>query len=268
MKASFPTSLVLLLFLLTGVAGCAGGGNTPAERGRTVRVAAAANLKFALNDLRTAFEEAHPDMTLAVTYGASGDFFAQLSHKAPFDLFLSADVRYPHKLVEQGLAEPDAEFRYAMGRLVAWVPARSALNLKRDGLRALLDPSVRKIALANPRHAPYGRAAEAALKKQGIYNDVKDRLVLGQDVEQAAQFLQTGAADVGLIPLSLAQAPALRDSGRSWRVPQEAHAPIEQNGVILSWAADPEAANSVRAFLTGPRGREILKRHGYDVPGE
>src|SRR5439155_21360664 len=131
-----------------------------------------------------------------------------------FDLFFSADMEYPRRLIEQGLALPESAFLYGIGHLVVWVPRDSSLDVERLGLQALLDPSVRKIALANPKHAPYGRAAEAALKPAGLYDKVQARLVYGENVAQTAQFVETGSADVGLIALSLALAPALRGQGR------------------------------------------------------
>jgi molybdate transport system substrate-binding protein len=146
------------------LAGCRGDPKR-AEGTREVRVAAAANLKAAFDDVAGEFRKQHPDVQVTVTYGSSGNFFAQLTNRAPFDLFLSADVGYPRKLVEQGQAAAGTEFVYAVGRLVVWVPGGSALDLDRLGIRAIADPSVRKVAIANPRHAPYGRAAEAALKK-------------------------------------------------------------------------------------------------------
>jgi molybdate transport system substrate-binding protein len=136
------------------------------------------------------------------------------------------------------------------------------------GVRALLDPGVRKIAIANPKHAPYGRAAEAALKKLEVYDQVKDRLVLGENVAQAAQFVETGAADAGVIALSLALAPTLREKGKYWEVPLDAYPRLEQGGVILSWARDRQAADALRAFVLGPEGKAVLRRYGFFLPGE
>jgi molybdate transport system substrate-binding protein len=235
---------------------------------RELRVAAAANLKFAFDEIAAEFEKTHDGIRVTVTYGSSGNFFAQLSNGAPFDLFLSADVDYPRKLVEKGLARREGLFVYAVGQIVVWVPERSSLDLHRDRLRAVADPAVRKIAIANPRHAPYGRAAEAALKKLGIFEQVQARLVFGENVEQAAQFVHSGAADAGILPLSLARAPALRDTGRHWPVPADAYPPIEQAGVILNAAKDRDAAEQLRDMLLGPEGRAILARHGYAIPGE
>jgi molybdate transport system substrate-binding protein len=229
-------------------------------------VAAAADLKFALDDVITAFEQRHPDVRVEATYGSSGNFYAQLQNKAPFDLFLSADVDYPRRLIDQGLALRESEFVYAIGHVVVWVPRASPLDLESRGVQALLDPSVRKIALANPRFAPYGRAAEAALKSLQVYDRVKDRLIYGDNVAQAAQFVQAGAADAGLIGLSQALSPALREHGRYWELPVESYPRLEQGGVILAWVKDREPAERFRAFVRGEEGKAILRRHGFSLP--
>src|SRR5581483_4673842 len=213
----------------------------PADARRVVVVAAAADLQFALADVVTAFERLRPDIAVNVTYGSSGHFLAQLSQGAPFDLFLSADVSYPRQLVEQGRAVPDSTFVYAVGRLVVWVPNDSPLDVNALGIRAMLDPGVRKVAIANPKHAPYGRAAEAALKHAAVYDRVKGRLVYGENIAQAAQFVETGAADVGIIALSLALSPTMRDRGRYWPVPADAYPRLEQGGCVLTGANDKDA---------------------------
>jgi molybdate transport system substrate-binding protein len=232
-----------------------------------VRVAAAADLKFALEEVVAAFRRERPDVTVKVTYGASGSFFAQLSNGAPFDVFLSADVEYPRKLIEQGLAGQESEFLYAVGHLVLWVPTSSALDVEKLGAKALLDPTVKKIAVANPRHAPYGRAAVAALKSLGVFDRVEGKLVYGENVAQAAQFARSGSADAGVFALSLALAPSLRDRGRYWGVPLTAHPRLDQRGVILNGAQDRESAEAFRAFLLGEEGKAVLKRYGFFLPG-
>jgi molybdate transport system substrate-binding protein len=240
-----------------------------AEAGtRVVSVGAAADLKFALDEAVAEFRRTHPDIDVQVTYSSSGNLFAQLTNRAPFDLFLSADVGYPRRLIDQGLAGKDTEFLYAVGHLVVWVPRDSVLDVERLGIQALLEPSVRKVAIANPAHAPYGRAAEAALKKLGVYDRVRERLVFGDNVAQTAQFVQTGSADVGVIALSLALAPSLRDAGRYWEVPLDAYPRLEQGGVILDWVKDREATQELRDFLTGKEGRALLKKYGFLLPGE
>lgn len=250
------------------VFGQAGSGTPRAPTPHRIRVAAASDLRFALDELVTKYEASRPGVEIPVTYGSSGNFFSQLSNKAPYDLFLSADAEYPRKLAEAGLAVRGSEFLYARGRLVLWVARASSLDVERRGLEAVTDPSVRKIAIANPRHAPYGRAAEAALKTAGLYERVRDRLVLGENIAQTAQFVESGAADAGLIALSLATAPALLDKGRFWTVPATLHPKIEQGGAILSWAGDPPAARDFAAFLTSETGQETLARYGFDRPGK
>lgn len=259
--------MLTLAGLLT--VGCDRQGASPASSQparRVVAVAAAANLKFAFDKIAAAFLREHPDVQLKVTYGSSGNFYAQLSNKAPFDVFLSADTEYPRRLIGRSLASKDSEFLYAVGRLVVWAPGGSPLDIEALGMQALLDPAVKKIAIANPRHAPYGRAAEAAMKSLGLYEQVKERLVLGENVAQTAQFAQSGAADVAIIPASLAMDPGMQ--GRSWDVPLSAHPRMEQAGIILNGAQDPEAAKELRAYIMGPAGQAILKRHGYHTAGE
>ena len=153
------------------------------------------------------------------------------------------------------------------GRLVVWVPTASRIPVDR-GFPSLTSPEVRKIAIANPRHAPYGRAAEAALRSQGVYDAVKDKLVFGENVAQTAQFVQSGAADAGIIALSLAVAPAMAREGRYFEVPLEAYPRVEQGGIVLGRAKDPEAARALRDFVLGQDGRAILKRYGFSLPGE
>ncbi|MEP7132074.1 MAG: molybdate ABC transporter substrate-binding protein [Acidobacteriota bacterium] len=256
---------ILVWLMVFAMAGTPPAG-PPRPPSRQVRVAAAADLKFALDEVTAAFRGVRPEVDVAVTYGSSGNFYSQLANRAPFDLFLSADAEYPRRLIEAGLAVTGSEFLYARGRIVLWVRRDSPLEVEKRGLEALLDPAVRRIAIANPRHAPYGRAAEAALRSAGIYDRCLDRLVLGENVVQTAQFVESGAADAGVIALSLAVAPVLRDKGRFWTVPRDAHPVLEQGGAILSWASDPAAAKAFRDFLIGDRGRAILDRYGFERP--
>lgn len=230
----------------------------------SIAVAAAADLRFALDEIVTEFERQHPGLKVEVTYGASGNLFAQLSNRAPFDMFLSADIGYPRKLIEQGDAVRESEFQYAVGHIGVWVLQDSKLDIAQQGIKALTDPSVKKISIANPKHAPYGRAAEAALKHFEIYDVIQDRLVLGENVAQATQFVDSGAADAGIIAQSLAMAPPLRDKGRFQIVPTDAYPRLEQGGVRLEWAKSPEACQQLQAFIVSDKGREILKSYGFD----
>lgn len=253
----------LLLTLLALGLSAPGWGGPP----RPLAIAAAADLQFALTDVKGAFVKANPGIEVAITYGSSGNFYTQLLNKAPFDLFLSADLSYPKKLVEAGMADAATEFRYSRGYLVLWVRKDSPIPVEQLGMKALLHPAARKVAIANPRHAPYGRAAEAALAKLGLLETVTPRLVFGENISQTAQFVQTGAADIGILALSLAKAPVMAASGRMWEVPRDAHPPLDQGGVILNHARDRAAALAFRDFMRSPEGVAILRRYGFMVEG-
>jgi len=251
---TLPFKLVLCIALL----GVACGGR---RENRKITVAAAADLNFAMEEVSKEFRAAHPDVELQVAYGSSGNYFAQIQSGAPFDLFLSADVEYPRKLAALGIGAKDSIFTYAVGRLVVWVPANSRL----DPATALRDPSVKLIAIANPKHAPYGRAAEAALRSMGVWDTVQSRLVLGENIAQTLQFVQSGAADAGVVALSLALAPAMQGQGRYWEIPLDSYPRMEQGGIILK---DSAGARELRAFLLSEVGRRILKRYGFYLPNE
>jgi molybdate transport system substrate-binding protein len=251
-----PRCLLLFILLLAALP----------LRAETLLIAAAADLKFALDDMLVEFRKAHPAHDAKPTYGSSGTLFAQIDNGAPFDLFLSADVKFPRQLIERGKAEKDSLFLYAIGHLVLWVPKESKLDVAQLGAKALFDPSVRKVAIANPEVAPYGAAAVAALKSLGVHDAIRSKLVLGENVAQAAQFVQSGAADAGVISLSLALAPKMRDAGRRWEVPADSFPKLEQAGVITARATNRAGAAQLRDFLSAPAGREILKRYGFVLP--
>ena len=229
-------------------------------------LAAAADLKFALDELASEFQTNRPSVNVRVTYGSSGNFYAQLQNRAPYDLFLSADIAYPRKLAEAGFAEGTNVFLYAVGRIVVWVPKQSSVDVKALGMRALLAPAVKRIAVANPQHAPYGRAAVAAMKSLGIFNEVEPKLVYGENIAQAAKFVQSGAADIGIIALSLAAAPPMREAGRYWEVPPDSYPKIEQGGMIVKGTKQVELARAFREMILGKRGGEVLKRYGFSLP--
>src|SRR5208282_4042195 len=169
-----------------------------------------------------------------LSFGASGALMQQIQNGAPFDIFFSADMDYPKQLITGGQAEGATLYRYAVGRLVLWVPKDSPLDVEHKGMDVLLDPSVKKIAIANPQHAPYGRAAAAALKHYDLYERVSDRLVLGENISQAAQFVESGNAQAGFVALAHAVAPSMQGKGKYWMVPAEDYPPLEQGVVILS----------------------------------
>lgn len=234
--------------------------------GAELSVAAAADLKFALEAAVPEFRKSRPDVDVKVTCGSSGSFFAQISNGAPFDLFLSADADYPARLLEAGLAVPGSGFVYGIGRLVVWVRKDSPLEIERRGALALADPAVQKVAIANPRHAPYGRAAEAALTSLGLFDAVKEKLVFGENVAQAAQFVESGAADAGVVALSLALAPGMAAKGRWVEVPAPSYPALRQTGVVVKGAKGASSAALFREFLIGPGGRAVLARYGFVPP--
>jgi molybdate transport system substrate-binding protein len=240
------------------------GAAAAAPRGR-LSVAAAANVKLAMDELAKGFAAERPGVDVAVTTGASGTFFAQIQSGAPFDVFFSADRDYPKKIAEAGLAAAEGEVVYAIGKLVVWAPRDSPAELERRGLAALADPRVKQIAIANPALAPYGRAALAALEAAGLLDAARPKLVLGQNVSQAAQFAQSGGADAAFIPLSLAFSPEL-SAGKVLPVPPGSYPALEQSAVVLRSAKDPALAKAFVAFVTGAKGRAILARYGYALP--
>jgi molybdate transport system substrate-binding protein len=229
-----------------------------------IRVAAAADLQFALDELSAQYER-QTGRKIGVSYGSSGNFFAQIQNGAPFDLLLSADIEYPRKLEAAGLAEPGTLYEYAIGRIVIWMPADARVDVAKLGWKVLLEPGVEKIAVANPEHAPYGRAAVAALRNAGIYEQVRAKLVYGENIAQAAQFVSSRNAQAGILALSLAISPPMKD-GKRWEIPANMHEPIAQGAIILKGAKDQQGARGFLAFLKSGAGRKILDSYGFILP--
>lgn len=227
-------------------------------------MAAAADMNAALPQIVESYTN-KTGQTVKLSFGSSGNLANQIRNGAPFDVFFSADEEYPRQLIAEGLASKETLYRYAVGRLVLWVPDDSPLNVPKLGILALLDPSVKKIAIANPAHAPYGRAAEAALRHFGIYAQVSSRLVLGENVSQAAQFVESGNAQAGLIALSHALAPALKDKGRYWTVPLDAYPTLNQAAVVLSRSKQQDAARRFLEFLRSAEASSLLSSYGFSV---
>jgi molybdate transport system substrate-binding protein len=231
----------------------------------TISIAVASSVKQPLETLIAEYQRDHPHVRIESTSGASGTLTAQIVNGAPFDLFFSADTRYPRELVERKLTR-DRERLYATGTLVLWTRGDSRVDLATRGIGAVSHEDVRHIAIANPETAPYGRAARAALERHGLTAAAAPKLVTGENVEQTAQFAQSGAAEVAFIPLSLALSPALKDVGTYILVPADAYPPIEHAVVITNRAPDEAAA--FIAFVAGPRGREVLGESGFGPASE
>jgi molybdate transport system substrate-binding protein len=245
--------VTFLAFFLTGVSA------------QELRVAAAADLGSALKKIGASFEKqtgAHVDVTL----GSSGKLFSQIQSGTPFDVFLSADRSYVEQLQDAGKAEAGTMVLYARGKLVVWIPNGSKLKVSTDDLNALTSSEARKISIADPEHAPYGRAAVAALQHYGIYDQVKPKLVLGENIFQAAQAVQSGKADVGLIALSLALSDEMQRSGHYLVLPRENYSPIYQAAVLLSSAQNKAQARQFIKFLQSSETQKVFHEFGFDTP--
>ena len=230
-----------------------------------ILVAAASDLNFAMDEICSAFEKANPGIKVDVSYGSSGNFFAQIKQGAPYDIFFSADASYPALLEEEGLAVKDQRGLYAVGRIVLWISKKSALN-PQEGLNMVLEPELKILAIANPKHAPYGRAAEEALRYYGVWDKVKEKLVFGENISQTAQFVQTGSADAGIIAMSLAVSPSMADSGKYLIIPTESYSRLEQGYAVLQRGKDKSSVKTFLAFAQGKHGKKILSDFGYILP--
>jgi molybdate transport system substrate-binding protein len=245
------------------VAGCplmASGPGGPAA----LSVAAAANLVYALDALNAGFRTEAPGVTVTVATGASGSLVAQIAQGAPFDVFLSADRSSPRALIKAGHADGRTLSAFAVGRLVLWT-TREGVDVS-DIADAVRSPLVRKLAIANAQTAPYGRAAVQALKAIGAWDDARPKIVVGENISQTAQFVETGNADAGFVALSLVVSPALKGRGRWSEVPAGLHESLEQCAVITAHgSANPQAARYI-AYLHGAAARKILEAFGYGIP--
>jgi molybdate transport system substrate-binding protein len=231
-----------------------------------ITVAAAADLQFAFKDVAARFEK-DSGKNVNLIFGSSGNFFTQIQNGAPFDLFFSADIDYPKKLEASGLTEPGTLYEYATGKIVLWVRNESKLDLS-HGLKVLLDPGIKKIAIANPQHAPYGRAAVAALQHEGIYDKISDKFVLGENISQTATFVDSGNADIGIVALSLAIAPAMKEKGRYAEIPSDDYPAIEQAAAILKSSKQKQIAHQFLDYLKTQPMLTLLKSYGFAVSGD
>ena len=231
---------------------------------QTLTVAAASDLSHSIGELTEAFRKQVPGAHIKTSLGASGNFFAQIKHGAPFDVFLSADLMYPTRLASEGAADAATLRTYAIGRLAVWsLDPRFDL---RQGMAVFKDARLTRVAIANPEVAPYGRAARAAMQQHGVWDAVKGKLVMGENVAQTAQFIQTGNAQVGVVSYATVLAPRLQGVGSYYLVPQAGLAPIEQGAVITRHGKANSLAPRFMQFLQSPAARAILQRHGFALP--
>jgi molybdate transport system substrate-binding protein len=221
---------------------------------------------YAMNEIAANFEKV-TGCTVRVSTGSSGNFLSQIENGAPFDVFFSADIEYPKKLEAEGLAVPASTYLYAVGKIVLWIRNDSRLDIGK-GLAVLREPSIQKVAIANPQHAPYGRAAEEALRNGGVYDAVKDRFVLGENISQAAEFVESGNAEAGILALSLVLSPSLKEKGRFWRIPENLYAPIQQGVVLVRSAPNPQGARTFLDYMKSPATAALLERYGFVLPAK
>lgn len=247
----------LLLAVTLAFASC----GTLAE---TLNVAVAANLQYAFDDIAAAFKQ-DSGIDIKPSYGASGKFATQIMNGAPFDVFLSADMEFPEKLYKAGFASSEPK-PYAFGTLVLWT-AKDKLDLK-NWQHQLSGPAVAKIAVANPKTAPYGREAIRALAFYKLDKTVESKLVYGESISQTTQFIQTQAADIGFTAKSVVIAPELKKVGHWVEVPKSAYEPIAQGALVLKQADKnaPEAAKKFYNYLYSAKARAILEKFGYQLP--
>ena len=243
---------------------CALPASLQAQSPKRLTIAAASDLQTVLPSIVRDFERS-ASVTVTVSYGSSGNFFAQIQNGAPFDVFLSADVDYPKQLAAAGVADPSSLQVYATGHLVLWARRDTKIDLSR-GLASLTDARVRHVAMANPKYAPYGRAALAALRSARLYDTLQPKLVMGESLAQAAQLVESGNADVGLLSRSLVLGPALKAEGTYVDVPSSSYPPIDQAAIIVKTSREPALARAFITFLgRGEAGRH-LERFGFALP--
>jgi molybdate transport system substrate-binding protein len=230
----------------------------------SLTIAAAADLKFAMAEVVKNFRAQRPDDKIEVIYGSSGKFFTQIVNDAPFDMYFSADIEYPRELEKKGLTA-GATKPYAVGRIVLW---SLKPELAKTALKDLPNAAIRKFAVANPQHAPYGRRAQEALQHQGVWVAMQPKLVMGENIAHTAQFIDSGAADAGIIALALVLSPNMQGKGAWTLIPDAWHEPLEQGFAITKRAAANRLAKDFADYMAGEPARVVMRRYGFVLPGE
>jgi molybdate transport system substrate-binding protein len=233
-------------------------------RAEKITIAAAADLKFAMDEIVSTYKKTNSADEIDVVYGSSGKFQTQIQQGAPYDLYFSADISFPRELAKNGFAASEVK-PYAVGRIVLW---SASLDASKMTLDSLTDPKITRIAIANPQHAPYGKRAEEALRASGLWDKVEPKLVYGENIAHTAQFVQTGNAQVGVIALSLAVNPELAGKGGYWLIPDKLHAPLEQGFIITKQAAGNALAKRFAEYMGSKPARAVMSKYGFVLPGE
>lgn len=247
--------LILFLFVFFGLV-----------KAEVIRVFAAADLQFALKELADLYMKKYPEDKIDLIFGSSGKGFAQIKAGAPYHIFFSADMKYVEELYREGYAITKPK-PYAIGRIVLWTRKDSGLDPSKFP-EVLLDPRVKRIAIANWEHAPYGRASKEILEAYGVFQKVKDKLVIGENIAQTASYIRSGAADLGFIALSLAKAPELERVGGYWLVPEDKHERILQGYVITKEGQKVVGARRFYEFVASTEARKVFVKYGFLLPGE
>lgn len=232
------------------------------DESKAITIAAASDLRYAMDSLVKVFHKEHPEIKVNLIYGSSGKFYSQIVNGAPFDLLFSADIAYPQKLQQQSLTASAIQL-YAIGRIVLW---SKKINVSQKGMNALKEVSINKVAIANPVHAPYGKRAEESLKYYKLYDQLKSKLVLGENISQTAQYATSGAADVGIIALSLALNPQIRSQGKYYLIPENSHQKLEQAFVVLKRAEKNKSASVFSSFVSSASAKGVLTKYGFTLP--
>lgn len=228
---------------------------------QTVKIAAAADLRYAMDEVVKAYKKNYSSANIEVIYGSSGNAFTQISNGAPFDMYFSADIVYPQKLKKAGLTLTDPKL-YAIGRIVLW---SASLDVSK-GLSVLAEKPNIKIATANPEHAPYGQRSVEALKFYRLYEKVEKQLIYGENISQAAQFCLSGNAEAGLIALSLVLSPSMNNQGKYFLIDEKSHRPLEQAYVILNHAKGNKSAFSFAEFISSCTAKLLFEKYGFTLP--
>lgn len=234
---------------------------------RLLTIFGAADLRYALDEVVTVFKQTHPAANIETLYGSSGKAYAQIRNGAPYDLYFSANIDYPERLLRDGHGIGEAKL-YAIGRVVLWQRKGGKLDLSK-GMEVLRDPAIRRLAIANPEHAPYGVAGMETLKTHGLWEKLQPQLVMGENISQTAHFAATGAADIGIIAYSLALAPEMKALGEPFKlIDLNDHNPLRQGYMITNYGAKHPLSRAFADFIESEEGKRILKVYGFEVPTE
>lgn len=259
---ALKNTFVIVLCLALLLSGCTAIAAPPPGAGQIeITVAAAADLQFAFTELAELFE-GETGYQVTLVFGSTGQLAQQIENGAPYDLFAAANIEFVEQLAQKDLVLPDTVALYAQGRIV--LATNRAAGVTAETLAALLAPDIQHIAIANPEHAPYGRAAREALHSAGVWEQIQAKLVYGENVRQTLQYIQTGDAEVGIVALSIADVPEV-----SWTLIDDAlHHPLDQALAVVRSSQQVAAASNFARFINGPTGRPIMQRYGFVLPGE